>query len=85
MCVCVSVLPQGWYSLGLMVQAEQKVPLPVLAQLGLAELYVADSSVLLSVLYHRSVNQLCEQTTSTVPFTADVNPGHALAIPEELY
>ncbi|XP_046891587.1 protein sel-1 homolog 3 isoform X2 [Hypomesus transpacificus] len=45
--------PQGWYSLGLLVQAEQKVPLPVLAQLGLAELYVADSSVLLSVLYHR--------------------------------
>ncbi|TKS80770.1 Protein sel-1 -like protein 3 [Collichthys lucidus] len=45
--------PQGWYNLGLLVEEGFRLPLSVLIDLGLSELYLADNSVLLSTLYKR--------------------------------
>lgn len=57
MCTCVSrdAPPQGWYNLGLLVEEGFRLPLSVLIDLGLSELYLADNSVLLSTLYKRCV------------------------------
>lgn len=58
-CVCVCenhlVLPQGWYSLGLLVEEGFRLPVSILVELGLSELYLADGSLLLSTLYSRCV------------------------------
>lgn len=58
-CVCVCenhpVVPQGWYSLGLLVEEGFRLPLSILVELGLSELYLADKSLLLSTLYSRCV------------------------------
>lgn len=56
-CVCVNhlALPQGWYSLGLLVEEGFSLPLSILLELGLSELYLADRSLLLSTLYSRCV------------------------------
>lgn len=48
-------LPQGWYSLGLLVEEGFRLPLSILLELGLSELYLADRRLLLSTLYSRSV------------------------------
>lgn len=53
--VNLTVLPQGWYNLGLLAEEGYKLPLSVLIELGLSELYLADKSVLLSTLYKRCV------------------------------
>lgn len=45
--------PQGWYNLGVLVQEGHRLPLSVLTELGLEELYPADSTVFLSTLYRR--------------------------------
>ncbi|KAM9319212.1 protein sel-1 homolog 3 [Pholidichthys leucotaenia] len=45
--------PQGWYSLGLLVEEGYKLPLSILIELGISELYLADKHSLLSVLYKR--------------------------------
>ncbi|XP_013888276.1 protein sel-1 homolog 3 isoform X2 [Austrofundulus limnaeus] len=45
--------PQGWYNLGLLVEEGHKLPLPVLIELGLSDLYFADKNVLLSSLYKK--------------------------------
>nr|XP_046246196.1 protein sel-1 homolog 3 [Scatophagus argus] len=45
--------PQGWYNLGLLTEEGFRLPLSVLAELGLSELYLADNSLLLSALYKR--------------------------------
>lgn len=55
LCVNDSVLPQGWYSLGLFVEDGFKLPLSVLIDLGISELYLAENSELLSTLYKRCV------------------------------
>eukprot|EP00064_Thunnus_orientalis_P015768 superscaffoldBa00002988_g15827 len=43
--------PQGWYNLGLLAEEGYRLPLSVLIELGLSELYLADKTVLLSALY----------------------------------
>ncbi|KAG7471244.1 hypothetical protein MATL_G00122410 [Megalops atlanticus] len=45
--------PQGWYSLGLLVQAGEVLPGYVLAELGLLELHGADNHTMLTALYRR--------------------------------
>lgn len=45
--------PQGWYNLGLIAEDGYRLPLSVLIELGLSELYLADRSLLLSALYKR--------------------------------
>lgn len=55
-CVSHTVLPQGWYNLGLLVQEGFRLPLSVLVELGLSELYLVDDSLLLSALYKRCVS-----------------------------
>ncbi|XP_043976245.1 protein sel-1 homolog 3 isoform X2 [Gambusia affinis] len=45
--------PQGWYNLGLLAEDGYRLPLPVLIDLGLSELYLADKNLLLSTLYKR--------------------------------
>ncbi|XP_017271766.3 protein sel-1 homolog 3 isoform X1 [Kryptolebias marmoratus] len=45
--------PQGWYNLGLLAEEGYKLPLSVLTELGLAELYLAEKYVLLSSLYKK--------------------------------
>ncbi|XP_029965139.1 protein sel-1 homolog 3 isoform X2 [Salarias fasciatus] len=45
--------PQGWFNLGLLVQEGFRLPLSVLAELGLSDLYLADSTLLLTALYKR--------------------------------
>lgn len=44
---------QSWYSLGLLAQEDHRLPLPVLAGLGLAELYVAENTDLVPVFHRR--------------------------------
>lgn len=55
MCLSRAVVPQGWYNLGLLVEEGFRLPLSVLVDLGLSELYLADNSVLQSTLYKRCV------------------------------
>uniref|UniRef100_A0A3P8SK97 Si:dkey-24p1.6 n=1 Tax=Amphiprion percula TaxID=161767 RepID=A0A3P8SK97_AMPPE len=43
--------PQGWYNLGLLAEEGYRLPLSILIDLGLSELYLADNSLLLSALY----------------------------------
>uniref|UniRef100_A0A3Q3WRH7 Uncharacterized protein n=1 Tax=Mola mola TaxID=94237 RepID=A0A3Q3WRH7_MOLML len=43
--------PQGWYNLGVLVEEGFRLPLSVLTELGLSELYLADDSLLPSALY----------------------------------
>lgn len=50
-----AVVPQGLYNLGLLVEEGFKLPLSVLVELGLSELYLADDAVLLTTLYRRWV------------------------------
>ncbi|KAG8001874.1 Protein sel-1-like protein 3 [Nibea albiflora] len=57
--------PQGWYNLGLLVEEGFRLPLSVLIDLGLSELYMADNSVLLSTLYRRCRDS--EDTDSYLP------------------
>ncbi|XP_026220917.1 protein sel-1 homolog 3 [Anabas testudineus] len=57
--------PQGWYNLGLLAEEGYRLPLSVLIELGLSELYLADKSVLLSTLYKRCRDS--EDTASYVP------------------
>ncbi|KAI3354110.1 hypothetical protein L3Q82_018660 [Scortum barcoo] len=52
--------PQGWYNLGLLAEEGYRLPLSVLIELGLSELYPADNSLLLSALYKR-----CRDTEDT--------------------
>ena len=51
-----AILPQGWYNLGVLVEEGFRLPLSVLTELGLSELYLADDSLLLSALYKRCVS-----------------------------
>ncbi|CAK6968947.1 protein sel-1 homolog 3 [Scomber scombrus] len=55
--------PQGWYNLGLLTEEGYKLPLSVLIELGLSELYLADNTVLLSALYKR-----CRDTDDTYSY-----------------
>lgn len=48
-------LPQGWYSLGSLAEDGFRMPLSVLIELGLSELYLADHVTLQSALYRRFV------------------------------
>lgn len=52
--------PQGWYSLGVLVQEEQGLPLSVLSELGLTQHYMADNTELATTLYRR-----CRDSNST--------------------
>ncbi|XP_068173865.1 protein sel-1 homolog 3 isoform X2 [Antennarius striatus] len=45
--------PQGWYNLGLLAEEGFRLPLSVIVELGLSELYMSDNSTLLSALYRR--------------------------------
>ncbi|KAL0973423.1 hypothetical protein UPYG_G00203400 [Umbra pygmaea] len=45
--------PQGWYSLGRLVQDEQGLPLHVLSELGLTQHYMADKDEQATVLFRR--------------------------------
>nr|XP_040048705.1 protein sel-1 homolog 3 [Gasterosteus aculeatus aculeatus] len=57
--------PQGWYNLGLLAEEGYRLPLSVLIDLGLSELYLADNSLLLSTLYKRCRDS--EDTDSYLP------------------
>ncbi|KAI4815468.1 hypothetical protein KUCAC02_005612 [Chaenocephalus aceratus] len=57
--------PQGLYNLGLLTAEGYRLPLSVLIQLGLSELYTADNSLLLSTLYERCRDS--EDTDSYLP------------------
>nr|XP_019943733.1 PREDICTED: protein sel-1 homolog 3-like [Paralichthys olivaceus] len=57
--------PQGWYNLGLLAEEGYRLPLSVLTELGLSELYLADHSLLLSALYKRCRDS--EDTDSYLP------------------
>ncbi|XP_039985928.1 protein sel-1 homolog 3 [Xiphias gladius] len=57
--------PQGWYSLGRLAEEGYRLPLSVLSELGLSELYLADTSFLLSILYKRCRDS--EDTDSYLP------------------
>ncbi|KAM9852871.1 protein sel-1 homolog 3 [Aulostomus maculatus] len=57
--------PQGWYNLGLLAKEGYKLPLSVLIELGLSELYLADSTTLQSALYKRCRDS--EDTDSYLP------------------
>ncbi|XP_062241389.1 protein sel-1 homolog 3 [Platichthys flesus] len=57
--------PQGWYNLGLLSEEGYRLPLSVLTELGLSELYLADRSLLLSALYKRCTDS--EDTDSYLP------------------
>uniref|UniRef100_A0A8B9LIS8 Si:dkey-24p1.6 n=1 Tax=Astyanax mexicanus TaxID=7994 RepID=A0A8B9LIS8_ASTMX len=48
--------PQGWYSLGLLVQEGQRLPATVLSQLNLLQHYFSDKHTLLTTLYQRYVS-----------------------------
>lgn len=61
MCLSRTVLPQGWYNLGLLAEEGYRLPLSVLIDLGLSELYLADNSLLLSTLYKRCVSIVCRK------------------------
>ncbi|XP_061576398.1 protein sel-1 homolog 3 [Cololabis saira] len=45
--------PQGWYNLGLLAEEGYRLPLSILIELGLSELYMADNIVLIDALYRR--------------------------------
>ncbi|XP_008274864.1 protein sel-1 homolog 3 [Stegastes partitus] len=45
--------PQGWYNLGLLAEEGYRLPLSILTDLGLPELYLADNNLLRSALYKR--------------------------------
>ncbi|KAG7321594.1 hypothetical protein KOW79_014452 [Hemibagrus wyckioides] len=45
--------PQGWYSLGLLIQEGHRLPAAVLSELKLLQHYFADKYTLLTSLYHR--------------------------------
>ncbi|XP_044057683.1 protein sel-1 homolog 3 isoform X2 [Siniperca chuatsi] len=57
--------PQGWYNLGLLAEEGYRLPLSVLTELGLTELYLADKSLFLSALYERCRDS--EDTDSYFP------------------
>ncbi|XP_060928555.1 protein sel-1 homolog 3 [Limanda limanda] len=57
--------PQGWHNLGLLAEEGHRLPLSVLTELGLSELYLADRSLLLSALYKRCRDS--EDTHSYLP------------------
>ncbi|XP_067363252.1 protein sel-1 homolog 3 [Channa argus] len=57
--------PQGWYNLGLLAEEGYRLPLSVLIDLGLSELYLADETLLLSALYKRCRDS--EDTDSYLP------------------
>lgn len=54
--IIYTVLPQGWHNLGLLVEEGFRLPLSVLVELNLSELYLADSTLLLSTLYKKYVS-----------------------------
>ena len=80
LCVCVRVcvsacfISQGWYSLGVLVQEEQGLPLSVLSELGLTQHYMADNTELATTLYRRYVLWYC------TPFTTGACHVHYLRI-----
>uniref|UniRef100_A0A3Q2GAP8 Protein sel-1 homolog 3-like n=1 Tax=Cyprinodon variegatus TaxID=28743 RepID=A0A3Q2GAP8_CYPVA len=41
----------GWYNLGLLVEEDYRLPLSILSELGLSDLYHADTNLLLSTMY----------------------------------
>ncbi|XP_037533798.1 protein sel-1 homolog 3 [Nematolebias whitei] len=57
--------PQGWYNLGLLAEEGYKLPLSILTELGLSELYLADRNALLSLLYKKCRDS--ENTDSYLP------------------
>ncbi|TNN72974.1 Protein sel-1 3 [Liparis tanakae] len=57
--------PQGWYNLGLLAEEGYRLPLSVLIDLGLSELFLADDSLVLSTLYKRCRDS--EDTHSYLP------------------
>uniref|UniRef100_A0A672Z1Z1 Protein sel-1 homolog 3-like n=1 Tax=Sphaeramia orbicularis TaxID=375764 RepID=A0A672Z1Z1_9TELE len=46
--------PQGWYSLGLLVEEGYKLPMLIFTELGLSDLYLQENSLLLNALYKSS-------------------------------
>lgn len=50
---------QGWYNLGVLAEEGFRLPLSILTEVGLSQLYLADRSVLLSALYRRCVQSVC--------------------------
>lgn len=54
-----TVLLQGWYNLGVLVQEGFRLPLSILTEVGFSKLYLADKSLLLSALYKRCVQGVC--------------------------
>ncbi|CAL8352722.1 unnamed protein product [Lota lota] len=52
--------PQGWYSLGLLVEQDYRLPLSVMIDLGLPDLYLADKCTLQAAMYSR-----CRDSEST--------------------
>ncbi|XP_056138761.1 protein sel-1 homolog 3 [Lampris incognitus] len=56
---------QGWHNLGFLVEEGYRLPLSVLIELGLSELYLADSNVLVTTLYTRCRDS--EGTDSYLP------------------
>lgn len=48
---------QGWYNLGLLAEEGYRLPLSILIELGLSELYMADRNLLISHLYKRWVEK----------------------------
>ncbi|XP_028817600.1 protein sel-1 homolog 3 isoform X2 [Denticeps clupeoides] len=52
--------PQGWYSLGALIQAGETLPVPVLLQLDLLKPYLSSEHELLTALYRR-----CRDSNST--------------------
>ncbi|XP_029923078.1 protein sel-1 homolog 3 [Myripristis murdjan] len=57
--------PQGWYSLGLLAEEGYRLPLSLLIDLDLPELYLADDTLLLTTLYKRCRDS--EGTESYLP------------------
>ncbi|KAM9359356.1 protein sel-1 homolog 3 [Symphorus nematophorus] len=57
--------PQGWYNLGLLAEEGFRLPLSLLTELGLSELFLANNSSLLSALYKRCRDS--EDTDSYLP------------------
>lgn len=50
-----TLLFQGWYNLGLLTEEGFKLPLSILTELGISQLYLSDQTLLLSALYKRFV------------------------------
>ncbi|KAK0152726.1 Protein sel-1 3 [Merluccius polli] len=57
--------PQGWFSLGLLVEQDYRLPLSVLIDLGLPELYLADKYTLQAAMYSR-----CRDSEATEAYLA---------------